>query len=300
MINNTDLRNNDIETMVVLVTPELAEKWLEKNINNRKIRKSVIETYVNDMKNGKWSLVGDSITFDEYGVLTNGQHRLTAVMKSGTSQYFNVMKGIKHNMNTDRGAKRNVSDNLKIFTDISQICTQDYVVSMVNFILRCLGLESKSVNAVYDFMKEYEKDLVNYFQDVGIGAKCRNKYRNASILAAWFLAYINGVDADLLLKARKTFVSGEYVYDGYSTNRFLPIVKFEKTITELSFNNNQRRYSTFLKAMFALSCIDKNKYLKSKNREVDKIIYDIEYNGRTLSRKHEMYLLNMKNKKENK
>ena len=48
-------RNTEIDTMVVLVTPELANRWLEKNTNNRKLKKHVVETYVNDMKNGKWS-----------------------------------------------------------------------------------------------------------------------------------------------------------------------------------------------------------------------------------------------------
>ena len=88
-----DVKNNmEIESMVVLVTPELASKWLEKNIDNRNLRKNTINQYVNDMKNGKWSLVGDSITFDKDGILTNGQHRLYAVVQSNTAQYFNVMR----------------------------------------------------------------------------------------------------------------------------------------------------------------------------------------------------------------
>lgn len=290
-------RNTEIDTMVVLVTPELANRWLEKNTNNRKLKKHVVETYVNDMKNGKWSLTGDSITFDEEGVLTNGQHRLTAVVKSGTSQYFNVMKGIAHNINTDRGASRSVGDNLRIFTDLPEICTQDYVIAMANFILERLNMTSKSANAVYDFMKQYEKEIVSYFDEIGIGKKAGNKYRNASILSAWFLAYINGVDADLLLKARKTFLSGEYVYDGYSVDRFLPIVKFEKNVKDMHFKTHSERYSAFLRAMFALNCIDTGKYLKVKNREVDEITYDIEYKGNKLSEKHEIYLLNLQNKK---
>lgn len=293
---NIERKTNEIETMIVLVTPELANKWLEKNTNNRKLRKKVIDTYVDDMKKGNWSLVGDSITFDESGILTNGQHRLTAVVKSGTSQYFNVMRGIKHNMNTDRGAIRNIGDNLRIFSDLSPICTQGYVISMVNFLLERLNMPSRSVNSVYDFMKCYEKDIVNYFDEIGIGQKAKNKYRNAPILAAWFLAYINGVDSDLLLKARKTFVSGEYVYEGYSIDRFLPIVKFEKTINESYFKTRQERYSAFLKAMFALNCIDENKKLKTKNREIDDIVYDIEYKGKRLSEKHKIYLLNLENK----
>ena len=42
-----DVKNNvEIESMVVLVTPELASKWLEKNIDNRNLRKNTINQYV--------------------------------------------------------------------------------------------------------------------------------------------------------------------------------------------------------------------------------------------------------------
>lgn len=291
-------KNVGIETMVVLVTPELASKWLEKNINNRSLRKQVVESYANDMKNGNWSLIGDSITFDEDDCLTNGQHRLTAVIKSGTSQYFNVMKGIPHNICVDRPAVRSVGDNISIFTDLAPVFSQTYTIGMVRFILRYLGIESRSVTPTYEFMKTFEKEIVNYFDEIGIGQKKANKYRNSPILAAFFLAYINGVPSDILIKARKAFVSGEYVYDGYEVERFLPIIKLEKIVKESYFKTHGERYSVFLRAMFALNSINENKYLKVKNREIDEIVYDIEYKGKKLSERHERILLNLQNKKE--
>ena len=70
------------------------------------------------MKCGRWTLNNDAITFDKSGVLTNGQHRLTAIIKSETSQEMAVMYGVEHNINMDRPAMRSVGDNLSIFSEI--------------------------------------------------------------------------------------------------------------------------------------------------------------------------------------
>lgn len=287
----------NIESMVVLVTPDLASQWLKKNTKNRKVRKMVVNSYAEDMKNGNWSLIGDSITFDEDGVLTNGQHRLYAITKSETSQYFNVMKGVPHNMCVDRPAVRSVGDNLSMFTDLPDVFSQNYVIGMCRFILRYLGIESRSITPTYLFMKTFQTEIENYFNDIGIGQRKANRYRNSPILSAFFLAYINGVSSDILLKARKTFVSGEYVYDDYDIDRFIPIIKLDKVVNASYFKTHAERYSIFLRTLFAIHSVADNKYLKQKNRESDEIVYDIEYNGKKLSDRHEIIMLNMQNKK---
>lgn len=289
---NTENINNEIESMVVLVTPELASKWLDKNISNRNLRQRTINQYVDDMKNGKWSLVGDSITFDKNGILTNGQHRLYAIIKSNTSQYFNVMRGIEHNMNMDRPAMRSVSDNIRLFTDLPDLFSNQYVISMCRYILDILNVDARGVSSIYDFMNEYKKGLIDYFTIVGIGQRKNNKYRNAPILSAFFLAYLNGVNTDILIKTRKTFVSGEYAYDGYDLNRFLPAVKLDKAIQNIYFKSQQARYDAFLRTMFAISSIEKGKYLKVNNRAIDEIVYDFTYKDKTLSKCHEIRMVN--------
>lgn len=54
-----------VETSIVTVTPEMAEEWLSKNINNRAPSKKVIDTYSRDMASGRWEFNGDSIRFSE-------------------------------------------------------------------------------------------------------------------------------------------------------------------------------------------------------------------------------------------
>lgn len=81
---NTILNNNDVSMTITIVTPDIAKQWLKQNTNNRKIKEAVVDAYAKDMLNGKWTINNDSITFDKNGILTNGQHRLMAVIKSST------------------------------------------------------------------------------------------------------------------------------------------------------------------------------------------------------------------------
>lgn len=77
-----------------LVTPEMAEKWLEKfNTVNRKIQDSHVAAIVRDIKRGSWMVNAQPISFhgnpladgDDDVHLINGQHRLKACVKSGVA-----------------------------------------------------------------------------------------------------------------------------------------------------------------------------------------------------------------------
>ena len=70
---------------IMKVSPEMATKWLEKNIVNRRIRDYKVNAYARDMKNGDWRLNGEAIVFNKSGQLVDGQHRLNAIAKSGVT-----------------------------------------------------------------------------------------------------------------------------------------------------------------------------------------------------------------------
>ena len=70
------------------VDPELAKKFLERNLDNRKLRTSVVAKYACDMSDGKWQMTPTAICFDCDGKLGNGQHTLNAIVNSGNSQYL--------------------------------------------------------------------------------------------------------------------------------------------------------------------------------------------------------------------
>ena len=104
----------EITYKTINVTPSMAETWLEKNNNNRKLSSSVIKNYAEKMKKGHWNLTHQSIAFDKDGNLVDGQHRLSAVIISGIPVVMTVAfypsKLDPFSIALDDGKKRNFSD----------------------------------------------------------------------------------------------------------------------------------------------------------------------------------------------
>jgi len=99
------------------VTPEKAFAWLNHaNDGNRSIRDTKVNTYTDDMMNGKWTNCETPISFYKDGFLANGQHRLTAIVASKTTQLFPIYRGLNREdgLNIDTGLTRTVVDNGRI------------------------------------------------------------------------------------------------------------------------------------------------------------------------------------------
>lgn len=98
-----------------VVTPELAAEWLSTNLNNRDLRKERVTRLAGILVRGEWECSQDGIGFDTNGKLLNGQHRLVAILISGVSAEFIVVRGMRaESMEImDTGLSRNVGDSLK-------------------------------------------------------------------------------------------------------------------------------------------------------------------------------------------
>src|SRR5262245_56702506 len=79
---------------LVYVTPDVAKLWLEKENKNRGIKLFVLERLKRSLQNGRWEINGETIIFDPYGRLIEGQHRLQAVVETGTSIWSLIVHGI--------------------------------------------------------------------------------------------------------------------------------------------------------------------------------------------------------------
>ena len=71
------------DSHAVLVTPDVAADWLDKNTRNRTINNARVRQYARSMKNGEWKFTGEAIKFAKSGKLLDGQHRLWACVESG-------------------------------------------------------------------------------------------------------------------------------------------------------------------------------------------------------------------------
>jgi len=98
---------------VVMVSPDLAKTFLEKNILNRNVRKGHVASIANSMRRGEWELSPQGIIIhSKTGRLLDGQHRLLAIVESNQTVPMFVI--YVDNMDVfkvlDQGAKRSTGD----------------------------------------------------------------------------------------------------------------------------------------------------------------------------------------------
>ena len=64
-----------MKTEVIVVSPALAKKWLDKNTVNRRVYPSVVTGLVEAIERGEWICSHQGIAFSKSGRLLDGQHR---------------------------------------------------------------------------------------------------------------------------------------------------------------------------------------------------------------------------------
>lgn len=116
VMGSHSLTDIQVETRVIMVTPDLAMKLLERNTSNRHINKVNVNVFANEMSTNKWKFNGEAVVFDFLGILRNGQHRLEAIIKSQTTQPMLIITGIEPESfaTMDIGGRRNGGDILSI------------------------------------------------------------------------------------------------------------------------------------------------------------------------------------------
>jgi len=116
---------------IVLVTPELASAWLERNIKNRTFKEYLCVRYMEALLRGEWMLNGEPIIFDTTGRLVSGQHRLTACVRAGVGFETYVVFDAEPAFSTiDQGRSRTSGDTLSL----SGITNASDVSAAIHFI----------------------------------------------------------------------------------------------------------------------------------------------------------------------
>ena len=105
-----------MKTVVVVITPEKAQKMLEKNTSNRPVSPSNLKFLCQQLRNDKWMLNGQSIKLSKSNKILDGQHRLMACVKENKPFETVLMTGINEkSMHTmDTGKNRSASDVLSL------------------------------------------------------------------------------------------------------------------------------------------------------------------------------------------
>ena len=106
-----------MEFKKILVTPALANEYLQANVKNRRVKEPVVLRYAQEMKKGNWKEdTAEVIKISKSGIVLDGQHRLLAVVKSNIPIYFHIAFDVEDAVFDvlDTGSPRNASDIFKI------------------------------------------------------------------------------------------------------------------------------------------------------------------------------------------
>lgn len=105
-----------VKTTIEVITPDMAKEYLTHNIVNRKPNKGQVAYYARMMSEGKWLLNGESIVFDNKGNLSDGQHRLMAVMMANVPIQSVVVRDVDCEAFTtiDQGKARSAKDSFSV------------------------------------------------------------------------------------------------------------------------------------------------------------------------------------------
>lgn len=100
---------------VVFIEPKDAEELLRLNCaNNRALNHSRVKSLASDMRRGTFTVSDSAICFDSHGLLSNGQHRLNAIIEAGVGQWCLVMINTdkEQGLKFDLGTSRSMSDRI--------------------------------------------------------------------------------------------------------------------------------------------------------------------------------------------
>ncbi len=83
-----------VTTKFFLLTPVMAQKFLDDNTHNRRLRQKSLLRYTADMKAGRWQATHQGISIAIDGEVIDGQHRLHAIVRSGVTVPMLVTQGL--------------------------------------------------------------------------------------------------------------------------------------------------------------------------------------------------------------
>jgi hypothetical protein len=170
MLDGPEVKEWDPEWMVrrgthiVLVTPELAQEWLERNTNNRKLSRANVQRWKGEMIAGRWDPDASDIKFARTGELIDGQHRLQACIEANVPFPTTIKTGLSLDTKrrVDIGKKRGVADT---FT-IERVSHANQVAASIMLRLRYEAAESRGMTL--DASPSVRRDVVALSPDAAL------------------------------------------------------------------------------------------------------------------------------------
>ncbi len=203
-----------MKATVQIITPETAKRMYDTSRGNRTIRKSTVDAYARDMKSGNWLLNGESICFDENGVLIDGHHRLLACISSGTAFETLVVNEVPQGtILYDRGITRKTQDNFKFAGEEPWKCQSD-ILAVARRYLTLVEPANKvpSDAEILDAINNNENSFkfVSSMINTNNHTGAKTIHRKSQIMAAILYAHMCGVPEDVLSRFVTVLATGFY------------------------------------------------------------------------------------------
>lgn len=177
----------------VTVTPDIARHWLETLADyQRKASTKDVDLYARAMKEGKWDEnVPQAICFDTDGRLCDGQHRLMAVVASGASIKFDVIRGITREtfLRLDQGRRRTAAEFIAVKHSNHIAALISRIIALKShgtFSMLCMKTSTRDRVLREDIVAEYQKNPMYYTQLI---EEARKLYRNVRIASPAAIAF---------------------------------------------------------------------------------------------------------------
>lgn len=229
---------------VMAVHPALAEEWLDKNSSNRKLSDLVVAKYANLMREGLWHYDGSPIRFDNTGKLIDGQHRLWAIIESGTTQEFIILRGLDPRafITIDTGKSRSFGDVLSI--EYPNLKSVHNIAAVTAIVWRWeQGHRGKNLRPTGNVPAAATEVLLGFFQPIhddiiriqriasNVGQKLRGFGTSNIALLVWVFSKIDADDTDYFF---------DRLSDGIGLEEGSPILALRNAILRFAQSNPSR------------------------------------------------------------
>lgn len=199
------MNNNAPITTFEFITPEIAKEYLKLNMAcNRRIDTQRVKELTTDIQNGNWQINGDTIRFNKKGELIDGQHRLTAIAKSGCTVMTGVTRNIENDVTIiDRGKVRSTAQVLQMGGLDKSLCSHSSIGMIKLLLSMSTGhRDFTSDSSIREIIEAHSEYIILSRSIISSGKKNASTVtcQSSSFQAAVFCALYAGESEDMLRK----------------------------------------------------------------------------------------------------
>lgn len=258
----------------VEITPEMATQLMGLNSGNRPLNSAVVSKYADMMRRGEWKFTGDTIAISNTYRLLNGQHRLSAIIKSGIPQKYNIQTGLEDSVFDvlDTGKNRTSSDVLSIagYSYTNTIPSAVKIIDMYySFKIKnttSMRVKHKMSNTeILKWIDRHDaKEALEKYAQIAVRLYGASRFLSHSTYCA-FLYIFGNKNRDRAIDFFETLASGENISASHRSSIFLLRKRLIDTqLKSIRMSNQDEKWALLIKAWNAFR----------DNRELKQLSYN--------------------------